>query len=114
MPQLSHKPVNRRPSGQRSPATLASTLGNVILDQLHLALSDQSHQWAINYLMVESGLDVFLNTFYPAIQELGWEKAFSKVFGKSIDEFYTDFDQFIGQSHDDLLQFIISERVDSW
>jgi hypothetical protein len=50
--------------------------------------------WAINYLMVESGPDVFLNTFYPAIQELGWEKAFSQAFGISIDQFYTDFDQF--------------------
>jgi hypothetical protein len=70
--------------------------------------------WAINYLMVESGPDVFLNTFYPAIQELGWEKAFSQAFGISIDQFYTDFDQFIRQPHDDLVQFLISERVDSW
>ena len=70
--------------------------------------------WAINYLMVENGPDVFLNNFYPAIQELGWEKAFSQAFGKSIDQFYTDFDQFIRQPHDDLVQFLISSRVDSW
>ena len=70
--------------------------------------------WAINYLMVESGPDVFLNNFYPAIQELGWEKAFYRTFGKSIDQFYTDFDQFIRQPQDDLIQFLISSRVDSW
>jgi hypothetical protein len=70
--------------------------------------------WAINYLMVESGPDVFLNNFYPAIQELGWEKAFYRTFGKSIDQFYTDFDQFIRQPQDDLVQFLISSRVDSW
>ena len=70
--------------------------------------------WAINYLMVENGPDVFLNTFYPAIQELGWEKAFSQAFGKSIDDFYTDFDQFIRQPNDDLIEFLVSSRVDSW
>ena len=70
--------------------------------------------WAINYLMVENGPDVFLNNFYPAIQELGWEKAFSNAFGKSIDQFYTDFDQFIRQPQDDLIQFLVSSRVDSW
>ena len=70
--------------------------------------------WAINYLMVESGPDVFLNNFYPAIQELGWEKAFYRTFGKSIDQFYTEFDQFIRQPQDDLVQFLISSRVDSW
>ena len=70
--------------------------------------------WAINYLMVENDPDVFLNNFYPAIQELGWEKAFSKAFGKSIDQFYTDFDQFIRQPQDDLIQFLIYSRVDSW
>ena len=70
--------------------------------------------WAINYLMVENGPDVFLNNFYPVIQELGWEKAFSNTFGKSIDQFYTDFDQFIRQPQDDLIQFLIYSRVDSW
>jgi len=64
--------------------------------------------------MVENGSDVFLNNFYPAIRELGWEKAFSQAFGISIDQFYTDFDQFIRQPHDDLIQFLISSRVDSW
>ena len=70
--------------------------------------------WAINYLMVENSPEVFLNNFYPAIQELGWEKAFYRTFGKSIDQFYTNFDQFIRQPQDDLIQFLISSRVDSW
>jgi hypothetical protein len=68
--------------------------------------------WAINNLVVENGPYVFLNDFYPAISELGWEKAFFTTFGKSIDQFYSAFDRFIGQTTDELDMFLIYEDVE--
>jgi hypothetical protein len=68
--------------------------------------------WAIQYLMVEHSREVFLNDFYPAISELGWEKAFFTTFGKSIDQFYSAFDRFIGQTTDELAMFLIYEDVE--
>ena len=62
--------------------------------------------WAIQYLKHEKGMDVFLNEFYPAIRDLGWEAAFSQVFGLTIDQFYREFDQFLDQSDEEIINFL--------
>ena len=68
--------------------------------------------WAIQYLNHEKGVDVFLSKFYPAIHELGWEAAFSQTFGMTIDQFYNEFDHFLIQSEDEIMQFLLSESMD--
>jgi hypothetical protein len=65
--------------------------------------------WAVQYLKHEKGMDVFLKEFYPAIHSLGWEQAFSQTFGRTVDEFYSEFDRFINQTNDDLIKFLIVE-----
>jgi hypothetical protein len=68
--------------------------------------------WAIQYLKQEKGVDVFLNEFYPSIRELGWEEAFRKTFGRTVDQFYIEFDRFINQSNDELIKFLIIDEMD--
>jgi hypothetical protein len=68
--------------------------------------------WAIQYLNQEKGMDVFLNEFYPSIRELGWEEAFRKTFGRTVDQFYIEFDRFINQSNDELIKFLIIDEMD--
>jgi hypothetical protein len=65
--------------------------------------------WAVQYLKHEKGMDVFLKEFYPAIRNLGWEQAFSQTFGRTVDQFYVEFDRFMNQSNDELIKFLIVE-----
>ena len=65
--------------------------------------------WAIQYLKREKGRDVFLNEFYPAIRDLGWEVAFSQVFGRTVDQFYIEFDRYMNQPNDELIKHLIVE-----
>jgi hypothetical protein len=65
--------------------------------------------WAVQYLKHEKGMDAILNEFYPAIRSLGWEEAFSQTFGRTVDQFYIEFDRFMNQSNDDLIKFLIVE-----
>ena len=51
--------------------------------------------WAIAYLCDKAGPNVLLKTFYPLLNELGWEGAFIETFGMTPDEFYSEFDQFL-------------------
>jgi hypothetical protein len=67
--------------------------------------------WAIQYLKQEKGMDVFLNEFYPAIREFGWEEAFRKTFGRSIEQFYKEFNIFMEQSDDEIIDFPITEGM---
>jgi hypothetical protein len=62
--------------------------------------------WAIQYLKQEKGMEVFLNEFYPAIRDLGWEAAFKQTFGRTVDHFYIEFDQFLDQSDDEIINFL--------
>jgi hypothetical protein len=65
--------------------------------------------WAVQYLKHDKGIDAILNEFYPAIRSLGWEEAFSQTFGRTVDQFYIEFDRFMNQSNDDLIKFLIVE-----
>jgi len=67
--------------------------------------------WAIQYLKQEKGMDVFLNEFYPAIRELGWEEAFRKTFGRSVEQFYREFNIFMDQSDDEIIEFLIADAM---
>jgi len=50
--------------------------------------------WAIAYLLNKEGQTALLDTFYPSLNELGWEGAFQKTFGMSSEHFYAEFDAF--------------------
>jgi hypothetical protein len=67
--------------------------------------------WAIQYLKQEKGVDVFLNEFYPSIRELGWEEAFRKTFGRSVEQFYREFNIFMDQSHQETIDFLVTEGM---
>jgi hypothetical protein len=41
------------------------------------------------------GSEVLLETFYPNLEELGWEGAFVKTYGMTSEEFYAEFEQFL-------------------
>ena len=62
--------------------------------------------WAIQFLIQEKGVDVFLNEFYPAIRDLGWEAAFKQTFGRTVDQFYREFDRFLNKSDDEVINFL--------
>ena len=51
--------------------------------------------WAIAYLLNKAGQTALLDTFYPSLNELGWEGAFRKTFGMSSEEFYAEFEAFL-------------------
>lgn len=65
--------------------------------------------WAIQFLKQEKGINVFLNEFYPAIRDLGWEDAFSQTFGQTVDQFYREFDRFLNQSDDEIIKYLFAE-----
>jgi hypothetical protein len=67
--------------------------------------------WAIQYLKQEKGMDVFLNEFYPAIRELGWEEAFRKTFGRSVEQFYREFNIFMDQSHQEIINYLVEDHM---
>lgn len=51
--------------------------------------------WAHAYLASKFGHDVLLDTYYPNLDELGWEETFIKTYGMTTDEFYGEFDAFL-------------------
>jgi hypothetical protein len=51
--------------------------------------------WAIAYLLHKRGQTALLETFYPLLDELGWEEAFRTTFGMSSEQFYVEFDAFL-------------------
>ena len=68
--------------------------------------------WAIQFLKQEKGMDVFLNEFYPAIRDLGWEAAFKQTFGRTVDQFYREFDRFLSKSDDEIIEYIFDEYAE--
>ena len=57
--------------------------------------------WAHAYLAHLAGPDILLGTFYPRVEELGWEAAFGAAYGMSVDAFYTEFNAFLAKSIDE-------------
>ena len=51
--------------------------------------------WAIGYLLIKAGQTALLDTFYPSLNEFGWEGAFKKTFGMSSKDFYEEFNLFL-------------------
>ncbi len=51
--------------------------------------------WAVGYLLNKVGQTALLDTFYPNLNELGWEGAFQKTFGMSSKDFYAEFNLFL-------------------
>jgi len=51
--------------------------------------------WAVGYLLNKIGQTALLDTFYPNLNELGWEGAFQKTFGMSSKDFYAEFNLFL-------------------
>ena len=51
--------------------------------------------WAHAYLASKFGHDVLLDTFYPNLEQLGWEETFLATYGMTSDEFYVEFDVFL-------------------
>ena len=51
--------------------------------------------WAVAYLLHDAGQTALLDTFYPSLEELGWEGAFQKTFGTSSKDFSTEFARFL-------------------
>ena len=51
--------------------------------------------WAIAYLENKAGENSLTNTFYPNLDELGWEKTFTLTYGMSSEEFYSEFETFL-------------------
>ena len=51
--------------------------------------------WAMGYLLNKVGQEALLDTFYPSLNELGWEGAFQKTFGMSSEDFSAEFDLFL-------------------
>ena len=51
--------------------------------------------WAVAYLLKKVGQEALIDTFYPSLNELGWEGAFQETFGMSSEDFYVEFDLFL-------------------
>ena len=51
--------------------------------------------WAMGYLLNKVGQEALLDTFYPSLNELGWEGAFQKTFGMSSEDFSAEFNLFL-------------------
>lgn len=62
--------------------------------------------WAVAYLLNKAGQTALLDTFYPSLDELGWEGAFRKTFGVSSLEFSDEFALFLRQPLSDQLAIL--------
>lgn len=51
--------------------------------------------WAVAWLCDRAGPDVLIESFYPRLEELGWEGAFRESFGIGPEAFYAEFDAFL-------------------
>ena len=48
--------------------------------------------WAIAYLDNKAGENSLIDTFYPNLDDLGWEGAFNLTYGVSSEDFYNEFE----------------------
>ena len=62
--------------------------------------------WAHAYLANKFGPNVLLETFYPNLDKLGWEGAFSRAYGIASEEFYQEFDEFLDWPLEDQLAIL--------
>jgi len=62
--------------------------------------------WASAYLMNIAGNDVLLEQFYPDLESTGWQASFEKVAGMSLDQFNSEFMEFIGKSTEERMAIL--------
>lgn len=62
--------------------------------------------WAIAFLHHQSEENRLLDTFFPILNELGWEGAFVEAFQMSSDEFYTAFNLFLEKGIDEQMAIL--------
>jgi len=62
--------------------------------------------WAIAYLLADVGQDALLETFYPCLEQLGWEGAFQHTFGRTPAEFSDEFARFLERPLDEQLEVL--------
>ena len=62
--------------------------------------------WFVAYLVHNTSEETFRVDFWTQIEDLGFEKAFQSNFGKSADEMISDFDKWITQPIDVLIEII--------
>ena len=62
--------------------------------------------WAIAYLLHKAGQDALLDTFYPCLEELGWEGAFQETFGMSSEAFSDEFALFLEEPFADQMAIL--------
>lgn len=62
--------------------------------------------WAIAYLLNQEGQEALIGTFYPMLNERGWEGAFEESFGMSSEDFYAVFETFLQQPLADQLAIL--------
>ena len=59
--------------------------------------------WGVAWLCQRAGEASLLETFYPRLQELGWNEAFAVCFGMTPAEFYGEFDSFLASPQSEQL-----------
>ena len=62
--------------------------------------------WAAAWLVNRSGEDAFFVEHFPNAAHLGYEKAFKKAFGLTLDEFYSEFDAFLDKQKSEQLKIL--------
>jgi len=53
-----------------------------------------------------AGNDVLLEQFYPDLESTGWQASFEKVAGMSLDQFNSEFVEFIGKSTEERMAIL--------
>jgi hypothetical protein len=85
-----------------NPGQSPSTIGYG--DDGHVAYSYGA--WAHAYLAFKFSPGVLLDTFYPGLNELGWEGAFANTYGMNSADFIVEFDEFMAQPVDVLVEIL--------
>lgn len=62
--------------------------------------------WAHAYLSKKAGSMALLETFYPNLNDLGWEGSFTHTYGMTTEDFIAEFDQFLSLSIDKQLEVL--------
>jgi len=62
--------------------------------------------WAVAYLQYLTTAETLLDTFFPALNDLGWEAAFTVAFERSPETFYEEFESFLQWSLPDQIAIL--------
>lgn len=62
--------------------------------------------WAIAYLQHLASTETLMDTFYPMLDDLGWDGAFTAAFERTPEAFYEEFGVFLQQSLEEQLAIL--------